>query len=452
MDVLRIGNACGFWGDWPGAPLQLLTQAPDLNVLTLDYLAEVSMSILARQRQHNPELGYPNDFLDVVRSLAPLWASGRRFTLVTNGGGLNPRGCAQACAAILKQAGCKLRIGIVAGDDVFPILRASRDPNAFAHLETQRPLKSVADRLVTANAYLGAAPLAEALAGGADLVISGRVADPSLTVAPCLAHFEWVPSDYDRLAGATVAGHLIECGTQVTGGISTDWLSLDNADIGYPIAEVSSDGSCVITKPAGTGGEVSRRTVKEQLLYEIGDPSSYLSPDATVSFLSLALREAGENRVGVSGATGRPPPSSYKVSATYQAGWQAAAMLTIVGHDAVAKARRAGEVILEQLEKRDVKPSKLRIECLGSGDAMDGILGERSDLTETVLRIAASDPNRQVMEEFARQIVPLVTCGPQGTTGYFDARPHVRPAFGYWPTVIDRKLVTPTVEFMETSS
>lgn len=453
MEPVRIGNAQAFWGDDPRAPARLAAQAPNLDYLTLDYLAEVSMSILAKQRERDPSAGYPRDFLDVIRSLAPLWRGGRKFRLVTNAGGLCPRGCARAVIQILREAGCRsLKVAVVTGDDVLPIFRealsANRD-DRFAHLETGEPLGSIGEKLVTANAYLGAAPLAEALNNGADVVITGRVADPSLIVAPCVAHFGWSLADYGRLAGATVAGHLIECGTQVTGGISTDWLELpEDAEIGFPIAEVSADGSCVITKPRGTGGRVDERTVKEQLLYEIGDPGNYLSPDVTVSFLSLQIRDEGNDRVQVIGATGRPPPSSYKVSATYHAGFRAVGMLTIVGRDAVAKAERCARVVLGRLTEQGVRPARWQVECLGAGAVAPGVLAPSAPLHETVLRIAVGDPSRAVVEKFTQEMAPLVASGPQGTTGYAEGRPRVRDVFGYWPALIDRALVRPMVEFV----
>jgi hypothetical protein len=453
--VLHIGNASAFWGDSDDAPARLVRQAADLDVLTLDYLAEVSMSILAKQRQREPAAGYARDFVEVVKSLALFWREGRKLKLVTNAGGLNPRGCADACAALLREAGCSgLKIGVIGGDDVLSPFRQAHaaDPltDEFRHLETGEKFATIIDRVTTANAYIGAAPVVDALRAGADIVITGRLADPSLTVAPCIAHFGWAMDDYHRIAGATVAGHLIECGTQVTGGISTDWLDLPNPlDIGYPIVEVAGDGSCIVTKPPGTGGRVSEQTVKEQLLYEIGDPGNYLSPDATVSFLTLRVDDQGGDRVRVSGATGRPPPSQYKVSATYRAGFRASGMLTLFGRDAVAKAKRCGEIVRHRLREIGCEPRQFQVECLGAG-AVAGLPGvNTAGMLETVLRISAADERRDVVERFSREIAPLVTSGPQGTTGYAEGRPPVREVFGYWPTLVERQRVKMTVDIVQ---
>ena len=431
MRSVRIGNAAGFWGDDLDAPANLLRAAPDLQYLTLDYLAEVSMSILAGQMQRDPAAGFARDFLDVMQSLTPLLRDGQRVRIVTNAGGLNPIACATACGGILASAGCrKFSIVVVQGDDVLGQIRARCESEKFAHLETGQPISTVADRLVTANAYLGAEPIADALRGGADIVITGRVADPSLTVGPAMAEFGWKSDDYQRNAGATVAGHLIECGTQATGGISTDWLEIpDPAHIGFPIAEVFEDGSCVITKPAGTGGRVSEQTIKEQLVYEIGDPAAYLSPDATVSFLSLAVKEQGPDRVRVSGALGKPPPTHFKVSATYRAGYRATSLITIFGGDAIAKARKCGQIVLQRLSEAGFAPQRSNVEYIG-------------DSPQVMLRISVADERRAVVERFRRMIAPLITAGPQGVTGYADVpRPEVREVFGYWPTLIPRDRV-----------
>lgn len=454
---LKIANASAFWGDQPDAAARLMTAQPDLHFLTLDYLAEVSLSIMAITREKHPEAGYARDFVDVIRTLVPFYQRGAKTKIVTNAGGLDPSACAHAVARILRDADlAHLRIAVVAGDDVLPIMKAaaSRNPATadFSNLETGAPPVSVASRLVTANAYLGAAPIAEALRAGADLVITGRVADPSLTVGPCLAHFGWRATDYDPIAGATVAGHLIECGTQACGGFSTDWLDLPRAhDIGFPIAEIADDGSCVITKPAHTGGAVTVSTVKEQLLYEIGDPGNYLSPDATVSFLTLHIESLEANRVRVSGATGKAPPPTYKVSATYRDGFKAHGQLTIFGHDAVKKARHAGEAVLHKLAAHGCHFRETLVECLGTGASVRGLVSRMSDthLVETVLRVSVAADTRDPVERFTKEIAPLVTSGPQGVTGYATGRPKILPIFGYWPCLIDRAAITPRWNFLE---
>ena len=454
---VRIGNAHGFWGDRIEAAAEMLAAEPDLDYVTLDFLAEVSMSLLAVQRSRDPNAGWPRDVVEVVRSLIPYWLGGGRCRLITNGGGLNPMACAQACQQVLLEAGCGDRvIAIVDGDDVLEFLQAETVDAPLRHnLDTDEPLSSVRERLVTANAYLGAQPLAEALAHGADIVITGRVADPSLTVAAC-AHFHgWAWDDWPRLAGATVAGHLIECGTQVTGGISTDWLSVPNVDrIGFPIVEVAEDASFIVTKPRGTGGWVNEQTVKEQLVYEIGDPGAYLSPDVTVSFLSLQVLEEGADRVRVSGAVGRPAPATYKVSATYRGGFRAAGELTICGVDAVAKARRAGHAVLERLRHNGATFRESVVECLGAGACNPrGMTDEASKhLTETVLRIAVADDSRDAVERFSRELMPLITAGPPGTTGYAAGRPRVQPVFRYWPCLIERDRIAPRVEVIQSSA
>src|ERR1051326_979343 len=454
---IKIGNAQGFWGDSIDAPARLVFQQPDLDYLTLDYLGEVSMSILASQRQRDTTAGYARDFVDVVRSLIPFWRKGSKVRVISNAGGLNPRGCAKACAEVLRQAGINsMKIGVVTGDDVLPLLQLAKPKggarsNLFANLETGEPLTKVLDSLVTASAYLGAQPIAEALKAGADIVISGRVADPSLTVAPCVAEFGWDWNEHDRIAGATIAGHLIECGTQVTGGISTNWLEIpDPANIGFPIVEVASDGSCVVTKPKKTGGVVNERTVKEQLLYEIGDPDNYLSPDVTVSFLSLQLREDQKNRVRVSGAQGRSPTSAYKVSASYRDGFWAQGVLTIFGRNAVAKARRSGGVILKRVRKAGYHLERSSVECVGADACMPGLLGKsiETELLETVLRISVADPRREAVERFTKEMSPLICSGPQGVTGYAAGRPRVHEVFGYWPCLIDKKQVNAQVDML----
>ncbi|CCB85215.1 putative uncharacterized protein [Parachlamydia acanthamoebae UV-7] len=443
--LIRIANASAFWGDRPSAAATLLQQVPDLDYITLDYLAEVSLSIMAIQREKNPTLGYAKDFIETIRSLVPFWKKGSKVKIIANAGGLNPFGCAQECAKILKSTGCvHLKIGIVTGDDVLSILLKS--PENFHNLETHASIETISPKLVTANAYLGASAIVEALQKGADIVITGRVADPSLTVAPAAFHFGWDLQDYDLLANATIAGHLIECGTQATGGILTDWLDLPASEmIGFPIIEMDQKGHFTLTKPPHTGGIVNLPVIKEQLLYEIGDPGSYLSPDVNVSFLNIQLQEEAPNRVRVSGGKGSPPPTSYKVSATYKNGYRADGLLTIIGRDADKKARKCGTIILERVKQAGYNLQDSLIECIGAGDATLGIIPQGA-CTECVLKVSAADENREALECFVKEFAPLVTSGPQGTTGYLTGRPKILPVFGYWPCLIDTKDVTPRTQ------
>lgn len=459
--MITIANASAFWGDQPDAAARLVAAQPDLDFITFDYLAELSLSIMAIIRAKDPYFGYARDFVDVVHSLLPYYRKGGRTRLVTNAGGLDPERCALAVAAVLHQGGLsQMKIAVVTGDNVLPILQraaneSERPPSGqseeggiapFANLETNEPLTAIGSRLVTANVYLGAESIAGALRAGANIIITGRVADPSLVVGPAMAALGWAATDYDRIAGATVAGHLIECGTQACGGFSTDWLDLPaNDDIGFPIVELDRDGSCVLTKQPQSGGAVTIETVKEQLLYEIGDPGNYLSPDATVSFLTLQLETAGRDRVRVSGATGRPPPSAYKVSASYRDGYKAHSLLTVLGRDAVAKAHRAGAGILHRLKTRGCLFRETRVECLGTGASVDGIIRRvaEEDLFETVLRVSVAADGKEPVERFTKEISSLITCGPQGITGYASGRPKVMPIFGYWPCLIDRDAVSP---------
>lgn len=452
--VIRIGNAQAFWGDCPSAARDLLAQVPDLDFLTMDYLAEVSMSILALQRQRDPSLGYPRDFVDVVRQLAEYWAAGGTCRLIANAGGLDPLACAAACREAIEAAGCRpLTIGVVSGDDCLELVQSATEADAFTNLDSGEPLEMIRPRLVTANAYLGCSGIVAALDAGADIVITGRVADPSLVVGACVHAFGWPRDDWPRLAGATVAGHLIECGTQVTGGISTDWLDIpDPGQIGFPIVEVDHDGHCVVTKPPGTGGVVNLATVKEQLVYEIGDPARYVSPDVCVSFLDLELEECGDNRVAVRGAHGTARPTTLKVSATYRDGFRAAAMLTIVGGRSAEKAKRCGEIVFERLRDAGHVYRDTIIECLGYGGSVPVQRpSPQIAFAETVLRLAVESDTRAAVDAFAREVMPLVTAGPPGTTGYAEGRPRVHPVFRYWPCLVDASSVAPHVAMTVTA-
>ena len=319
----------------------------------------------------------------------------------------------------------------------------------FTNLDTREPLSTIRSRVVSANAYLGAGPIVDALRQGASIVITGRVADASLTLAPAVHEFGWRWDDWDRLAAGTVAGHIIECGAQATGGLWCNWPEIpDFANVGYPIAEIDSEGTFRITKPASTGGRVNRETVTEQLLYEIGDPAAYLTPDVIADFTSFTLDEVGPDVVSIQRCRGRPPTDTYKVSIAYRYGFMAAGTLTIFGPRAVAKARKAGEMIFQRLERIGIKPEDTQIECLGVGDCVPGVVPATAEPPEVVLRIGVRDARKEVVERFTKEFAPLVTSGPAGVTGYTTGRPPVREVFAYWPALLAKSAVGPKVEIL----
>ena len=445
---LRIGNGAGFWGDNLDAPY-LLARDGKLDVLTLEYLAELTLAILSHQRAGDPEKGFVSDFPDALARLARLLQEQPGLKIVTNAGGLNPQSCAIACGKILDAAGLgELQVAVVRGDDVLDSIPQWLGSGlSLDHLETGEPFGAVAARLQSANVYLGARPIADALGADARLVITGRVADASLTLGPAADHHRWTWDDWDRLAGASAAGPLIECGAQVTGGLWHEWDQLpDLGGIGYPIAEVAGDGSSVITKPEGTGGLVCVGTVTEQLLYEIDDPARYRTPDVDVDFTTLRLSGQGADRVEVRGTTGRPPSDHLKLAIVYRDGWTASGMLAVVGRDAEKKARAAGALVLDRVRRAGFTFADSLIECFGAGDTVPGVGRPRESPWEVILRVTVRDPVRPAVERFCRELAPLVTSGPPGIAGYAAGRPSPRPALGYWPALVPRSLISPFVE------
>jgi hypothetical protein len=451
MERVRIGNGCGFWGDNLDAPV-LLTEHSRLDYLTLEYLAELTMSILALQKQRDPRAGFATDFLDVLGRLGPLWKARPGLKVITNAGGMNPEACAARARTLLDQAGLRDKVIVtVSGDDLLPRLdQLLETGHPLTNLDTGEPLSTVRGRIVSANAYLGARPIADALRRGASLVITGRVADASLTLGPAVHEFGWSWEDWNRLAAATVAGHLIECGAQATGGLWCNWRDApDLGNVGYPVAELEADGVFRITKPPRTGGAVNRETVSEQLLYEVGNPAAYLTPDVTADFTSVTLRQTGPDVVQVEGARGRSATGSYKVSIAYRDGFMAAGTLVVLGPEAPAKARRCGEIILERLRRAGVELQEQNIECLGAGDCVPGVVVARADPPEVVLRVAVRDPRRAAVERFTKELAPLVTAGLPGVTGYTGGRPPVREVFAFWPALLAKDAVAAEVRVYE---
>jgi hypothetical protein len=433
-ELVRIGGASGFWGDSATGAIELVASG-QVDYLVFDYLAELTMSLLASARMKNPELGYATDFVTVaMRSvLKDALAGGVR--IIANAGGMNPRACAAALQGLAAELDVTLKIAVVEGDDVMALLPALRAEGV--------PLP---EKIVSANAYLGALPIKRALDAGAQVVITGRCVDSAVTLGALLHEFDWSMDDYDRLAAASLAGHLIECGCQGVGGLHTDWEAVpDWAHSGYPIVACRPDGSFAITKPAGTGGLVTPATVAEQLLYEIGDPARYILPDVVCDFTAVTLHQAGPDTVEVRGARGYAPTPSYKVSATYADGYKCAAQLTVVGFDAGRKARRSAEAILErtrgmfaQLGLGDYRAT--HVEVLGEAYSY-GPHVVRAPLFEAVMWLAVAHPNKRALELFAREIAPAGTSWAPGTTGAA-GRPSVAPAIKQFAFLLDKERLT----------
>jgi hypothetical protein len=439
MTPIVIGGASGAWGDSPRAIGQLLRSQVDY--LMMDYLAEVSMSLLARARLKTPDAGFPPDFVEYLRPHLGELAR-RRIKIVANAGGVNPEGCKAALQSACADLGVTLKIATVTGDDVMPsIERLRADGVREAMSQAELP-----QRLLTANAYLGALPIRTALAHGADVVITGRCADSALALGILMHEFAWGEHDYDRLAAGSLVGHLLECGAQGVGGLHTDWeLVPDWANIGYPVAECHRDGSFVLTKPAGTGGLVTPGTVSEQVLYEIGDPAAYVLPDLIADFSAVRLTQEGPDRVRVSGARGRAATTQYKVSATYQDGYRAMATVSIVGPQAAAKARRTGEALIARarlsFRERGLPDfTATHIETLGA-EASYGPQSRTADSREVLLRLVVLHADPKCLDLFARELGSVGISFAPGTTGIYTGRPKPAPQIRLFTFFIDKTLL-----------
>lgn len=421
--TIHIAGASGFWGDTDAATEQLLA-CPQIDYIVYDYLSEITLALLARARSKNPAGGYVPDFERAITPhLTAIKAKGVR--LLANAGGLNPVACAQALEAAAAQQGVALRVAAVTGDDLMGALPAdTRD------MFSGQPLP---ETILSANAYLGAAGIVAALADGADIVVTGRCADSALTLAPLIHRFGWAFDDWDRLAQGSLAGHLIECGSQGAGGLFTDWREVCDgwSDMGFPIAVCAADGTFEITKPEGSGGQISPLSLTEQMLYEIGDPADYRLPDVICDFRHVAFETTGTDRVRVSGARGRPPPADYKVSVTWQDGWRLTAILMIGGREAAAKARHVGQAILHRTQRLGVRQGlspllRTDIETLGA-EVSYGPHALTSDTREVVLKIAATADDPAILQLLSREIFPSATAMSPGITGVAGGRASPSP-------------------------
>ncbi len=449
--LVRVAAGQGFWGDDLDAPRRQ-AEGGEIDYLMLDYLAEVTMSILQKQKERDPAMGYARDFVGAIESVLPA-ITDRGVRVIANAGGVNPPACAAAVMEMAKTRGAagKLKIGVVTGDDLLPrIDELIAGGHELANMDTGAPLSTVRGEVIAANAYIGSEPILEALTQGANIVVTGRSTDTALTMAPLRYEFGWRADDWDKLASGIVAGHIIECGAQASGGNCLhDWRNIpDLANVGYPIAEVAPDGTFTITKHAGTGGRVSVPTVTEQLVYEMGDPVSYITPDVVADFTTIQLEQAGENRVRVQGIKGGPPTDKLKVSIAYRAGFKAVGTLVYSWPDAVDKARAAERILRERLDRLGLRFDNVLAELVGHSSTHGPLAGDPGDVPEVQLRFGVRGPDRKAVERFTREIAPLVLNGPPSVTGFAGGRPKVEEIVAYWPALIDKTQVTSKVQLI----
>jgi hypothetical protein len=442
--AIRIGNGQGFWGDSVDAPVELLRKGP-IDYIGMDYLAEVTLSIMMRQKLKDPTKGYATDFVGFMRRVLPEVVA-RNVRVLTNAGGLNPLACREAIFAVARELGVRgLRIGVVEGDDLMPRLAALVESgHAMKHMDSGEPLRPHLERMTSANAYLGAWPVVEALRQGAHVVLCGRITDTALALGPMIHEHGWGREDWDLLAAGTIAGHILECGAQCTGGNFSRWWEVPELwDAGWPVVESTGDGSFVVTKQPGTGGMVTVDTVAEQLVYEMGDPRSYITPDVVADFTSIRLAQEGTDRVRVSGIQGKPSTPFLKVSASYLAGYKASGQLTVSGPRAADKAKLCAEIVWKRLERAGVvfAAEQREEELVGVSACLPGVLAPPADPPEVVLRLGVRDDDRRRVERFGMELAPLVTAGPPGVTGFAGGRPKPQEVVAYWPALLAREEV-----------
>ena len=445
-NMIRIGNGQGFWGDSIDAPVRLAKDGP-LDYLTLDYLAEVTLSIMQRQKLKNPNAGYARDFIDLVGRILPE-IQNDGLKVITNAGGVNPNSCRDELLKLSKSTGSPIKIGVIQGDDIFPTLADLRKQGvAFDNMDTGYSFDSIIDKVYSANVYINSSTIAEALDKGAQIVLAGRVSDPGLALGPCIYEFGWKADNYNLIAAGTLAGHITECGAQCTGGNYSRWQDVpDLADVGYPIIEMQPNGEFCITKHENTGGLVNRETVGEQVLYEMGDPNHYISPDVCVDFTSFKLNDLGDNKVAITNVVGLTPTDTYKVSISYFAGYKATGQLTVSGPNAYEKAQLTAEIIWKRLKNSGVSFEDTSTEYLGISSCHGEINSIPTQINEVVLRLGVKDANKDNVNRFGKELAPIITSGPPGITGFSGGRPKTQEIVAYWPALIPKELVHTKVD------
>jgi len=452
-DKIRVAGGQGFWGDLLTAPVDQVRGGP-IDYLMLDYLAEVTMSIVQKQRQRDPNAGYAKDFITLMREILPDCVE-KNIKVLSNAGGVNVMGCAEAIKDAAGELGLsgKVKIGVVTGDDIMGRLdEFAANGVKIANMETGEPISNIRDRIQSANVYLGAQPLVEALNKGAQIVVGGRLTDTGLTLAPLMHEFGWKFKDWDLISAGTIAGHIIECGAQASGGnCQYEWQNIpDLANVGFPVIEASPNGEFVVTKHDGTGGCVNIQSIKEQLLYEMGDPRAYITPDVVADFTSINLADDGKDRVRVFGISGNPSTEYYKVSIAYSAGWKAVGTLVYAYPDAYAKAKAADKILRARLEKLRLKFDVILTEFVGVNATHGHLAGEPSpDIPEVQLRFGVRGQNKADVERFTKELAPLILTGPPAVTGFAGGRPKVEEIMAYFPALIPKTLIETTVEIVE---
>lgn len=452
-EKIRIASGQGFWGDLIDAPYHQVTKGP-IDYLVMDYLAEVTMSILQKQKNKNPELGYARDIPELMKRILPHCIE-NNIKVITNGGGVNPVSCANAIITVAKELGINnLKIGIVLGDDIKSRLEELiASGEELKNMETGESINTIKDKILSANVYFGAFPIVEALEKGADIIITGRTTDTGLTLAPMIYEFGWGKNDINLLSAGTVAGHILECGAQSSGGnFLGDWKSIPNmAEIGFPIAEAFPNGDVIVTKHKNTGGKVSFETVAEQLVYEIGDPKNYITPDCIADFTTIKLEDLGEERVLVTGVKGFPETEFYKVSCSYADGYSASASLTYCWPEALTKARAAEQILRKRMENLKLIFEEIRAEFIGYNSTHGPLAKELDEdfINEIMLRIGVRSHDFKSVERFGKEIAPLILTGPPGVTGFAGGRPKPSEVVAYWPALISKKVVKPIVEIIK---
>ena len=451
-DKVLIANGQGFWGDSILGPVRLVNEGP-LDYLTLDYLAEVTMSIMQKLKSRDPNAGYATDFVQMVERVLPKCRE-KGIKIVANAGGVNPQACRKAVADVIRKLGIEgVKIGVVEGDDILADLGSLIDSGEeFKNMDTGEVLAPYVDKVMSANVYIGAEPIVEALKQGADIVITGRATDPSVVLAPLMYEFDWSMDDIHKLAAGTIAGHIVECGAQCTGGNFVGWKDVPNmAKIGCPVIEAHPDGSFVITKHDGTGGMVNVETVTSQLVYEMGDPSCYITPDCIADFTSINLKQESDQRVHVSGIKGAAATPTYKVSVSFKDGYKLVGQLTVAGPDAVEKAKLCADIVFDRvaLDGVEFSDEERFVEIVGTNVCHAGIADAPQEPAEVILRIGAKGHDKAKLNRLGMEIVPLVTSGPPGVTGFAGGRPKATDIISYWPALISKDKVKCSVSVEE---